>query len=270
MLFFSIYKRISKSLYGTGLSKITPVRKIHQALTKKLKPEFIEIFGYKMYLDHGDPYLYCMNDEDAFEIKVLEKYIKKGDIVIDVGANVGFYTLLFASLVGDTGIVHAFEPAPKTFASLKKNVEINNLNNVVLHNKALGSENEKIKLTLSKSGLHNVSKYGDIEVDCVRLDDYVKSANFVKIDAEGYEIEILKGMPNLLHQDITIMSEFYGKLTKRYNKPSEFFDILTREGFNFRDMGNGLGQINVVDLVYNINEETGAVDLLCEKKPKIK
>ena len=147
-----------------------------------------------MFLDKQDDACHSITtDQMTDELKVLKKIIKQGDTVIDVGANIGFYTLFFCSLVGKTGKVIAFEPESKNFDILKKNIEMNNLDNVTLHQKAVGSKNSKVKMKISDSiGSHQISNSGDIEVDCIKLDNYVINANFVKIDAEGYEIEILK------------------------------------------------------------------------------
>jgi len=266
-MFHFIYKQISRLFYGTGVSKVPGVRKIHLKITENTKPETIDVFGYKMFLDEKDDACHSITtDDETEEMKILKKIIKKGDCVIDIGANIGFYTLFFTNLVGKTGKVIAFEPEPENFSILKKNIETNSLENVTLFQKAVGSRNELIKMKLTSSGgFHHINDTGDLEVDCIRLDDYVKNANFVKMDAEGYEIEILKGMPNLLQQDITIMSEYYFKLIRKYNKPIEFFNILSDVGFKFIDMRRKFCETNITDITKNYDKTSGATDILCVK-----
>ena len=97
------------------------------------------------------------------------------------------------------------------------------------------------------------------------LDDYVKKANFVKLDVEGYEIEVLKGMPNLLQQNIIIFSEFYLKLLKEYNEPHEFFDILTKNNFEFFDVRKNLFKTDKIKIFNDYDDKSGATDILCKK-----
>ncbi len=266
-MFFSLYKIISKSLYGTGISKIFFIRKLHLKLTEYSKPEIIDVFGYKMFLDKQDDACHSITtDQMTDELKVLKKIIKKGDTVIDVGANIGFYTLFFCSLVGKTGKVIAFEPESKNFDILKKNIEMNNLDNVTLHQKAVGSKNSKVKMKISDSiGSHQISNSGDIEVDCIKLDNYVINANFVKIDAEGYEVEILKGMSKILHQNITLMMEFNINLIKNHSDPIEFFNILSQMNFKFQDMRNKFCETNGSKILMEYKNKSHITDIMCTK-----
>lgn len=266
-MFGLIYRKITKLFYGSGASKIPLVKKIHSIIVGHTAPEFITVFGYKMFLDKSDMTGHSITlDSENEERKILKKLIREGDTVIDVGANIGFYTLFFCSLVGKTGKVISFEPEPKNFALLKKTITANKFENVSIYQKAVGSKNSKIKMMLSDDiGQHQISNSEGLEVDCIRLDDYVNSANFVKLDAEGYEIEILKGMPNLLHQKNLLMSEFYVKLLKNHSNPVEFFNILKNNGFSFSDMRNNMCPINESNFMLNYNENSGATDILCTK-----
>jgi len=279
----SIYRKIAKQLYGTGLSKISLIRNANYKILENLDVSQIDIFGYKMLLDKYDTNAYSLvKTSRNNELKIIKEIIKEGDTVIDVGANIGYYTLFFRSLVGDKGKIIAFEPEKNNFAILKKNVEINNFKNIELYNYALGSENKKVKMILSdKIGEHriynekssHISVNSDstnentklIEVNVVKLDDYVKTADFVKFDAEGYEIEILKGMPNLLKQNISLFSDFYVKLLKKNNKPDDFFDILSENKFEFFDVRDNMKKTDKIKILDKYNDKSGATDILCTK-----
>ncbi len=118
----------------------------------------INVFGYKLFLDEYDTNGYSLMKVDKNdELQIIRNIIKKGDTVIDVGANIGFFTLFFRSLVGDNGKIIAFEPEKKNFEILKKNIQVNNLRNVEIHNLALGSENKNLRMILSENvGEHRI------------------------------------------------------------------------------------------------------------------
>jgi len=239
----------------------------------------INVFGYKLFLDQYDTNGYSLMKVDKNdELQIIRNIIKKGDTVIDVGANIGFFTLFFRSLVGDNGKIIAFEPEKKNFEILKKNIQVNNLRNIEIHNLALGSENKNLRMILSENvGEHRIfnekdplnlnsnekTEFSDVKV--VKLDDFVKTANFVKFDAEGYEVEILKGMPNLLKQNIVIFSDFYVRLLKKHNDPNDFFNILEKNNFKFFNVRKNLEKIDKNKILNDYTESTGATDVLCKK-----
>jgi len=268
-IFFVLYQKFSKSLYGSGLSKISIVRDSHRKLIKDLKPDFIHVFDYKMYLDSGDQGGYSIQqDSETEELNFLKEKFgsNSGKTIVDIGANIGFYTLFFAKLVGPKGMVFAFEPEPKNFEILKKNILVNNLKNVKCFNFAVGSSNETINMSLSNEmGHHQIDLNGDLEVKCVKLDDYVKSADFIKIDAEGFEEQILKGMPNLLKQNISLMIEYYYKLLKKQTDPISVIRILLKNNFSILDMRNNLKLTTLDEIQDTYDESSGATDLFCYK-----
>ena len=163
-------------------------------------------------------------------------------------------------------MVYAFEPEPKNFEILKKNISVNNLKNVKCYNFAVGSSNRTINMSLSdEMGQHYIDLNGDLEVKCCRLDDYIKNADFIKIDAEGFEEQILKGMPNLLSQNISLMIEYYYKLLKKHSNPISVIQILLKNNFSFFDMRNNF-KLTTLDEIQDIyTESSGATDLFCYK-----
>jgi len=110
----TIYKIGAKIFTGTGISQNRVIRKILHKMNSQLKSEFVNIEGNRLFLDVEDALFLSVNGlHEKTETELIKKEIKKGDFVIDIGANIGYYTLLFAKLVGSSGHVLAFEPESK-------------------------------------------------------------------------------------------------------------------------------------------------------------
>ncbi|RKU24908.1 hypothetical protein C6503_00020 [Candidatus Poribacteria bacterium] len=153
--------------------------------------------------EHQYLYFYGTHDE-RYIVTKLRKIIEPGDICWDIGANIGFYTCLLATKVGDNGRVVAFEPAARTYGYLKENVSLNQFTNVTVVNKGLGDTQEQRHLYYAEAGLAEGTaslKYanGRAASERVTLDTIdnlfheLSAPNFVKIDVEGYQLEVLKG-----------------------------------------------------------------------------
>lgn len=142
------------------------------------------------------------------EIAFIARTIRPGDCVIDVGANVGHYTLHMAACVGKQGRVFAFEPLLETFALLTANVQAGGYNNVTLINAGASSTIREAKMSVPKfesSGLDNLyrahlSDDGDRSVLCFPLDamPFSEPIRLIKIDAEGHDLQVLKGAEQLV------------------------------------------------------------------------
>lgn len=158
--------------------------------------------------EHQYLYFYGTHDERYIVTKLL-KLIKPGDICWDVGANIGFYTCLLASLVEDSGAVVAFEPAARTCGYLKENVSLNQFTNVTVVNKGLGDKQEQRLLHYSEAGFAEGTaslKYADgraaserVTLDTIdNLIPELPTPDFIKIDVEGYQLEVLRGAEHCL------------------------------------------------------------------------
>ena len=148
---------------------------------------------------------------DRFERSTLEwlsANLHRGLVVADVGAHIGFLTIFMARLVGETGRVYAFEPAPDNLSYLRRNVAQNAAANVVVVPAAAGARRATRTLYLVEEGdMHSLfpnnpfsHAVGTVEVEQVALDDVVSSLDVAKIDVEGAEIEALRGMGRILAQ----------------------------------------------------------------------
>ncbi|MFP6900534.1 MAG: FkbM family methyltransferase, partial [Opitutales bacterium] len=185
--------------------------------------------------------------------------IKEGMRVLDVGANIGYYTTLFSRLVGSTGSVVAFEPDPTNFSLLEKNCKANGCKNVKLENLALSDQGGVAKLHLSEvnRGDHRMSSSDTnletIEIKTVRLDDFLnqeRAFDLLKMDIQGHEFHALKGMGDLLNQEGLIMvMEFWPKaLREAGSDPVELLDYLRSKKFEMRDSENQSEVIRSTDL----------------------
>jgi FkbM family methyltransferase len=169
----------------------------------------------------GDQYTGVLWYKGIYEeetTRYFKENIKEGDVVFDVGANLGYYTLLFARLVGSTGVVYAFEPDPEIFEILKSNVEKNGYDNVILYNVAVSDVVGETEFHIAFR--HNQSSLikSDFTIDTIRvptitLDSLKIYPDFVKIDVEGAEYKVLCGMDGLLNlKDIVVVLEYVPKV----------------------------------------------------------
>lgn len=148
---------------------------------------------------------------DEPEYNLLSKFIKCGDWIIDVGANVGHYTKAFSEFAGNEGRVLAFEPVPETFSILSANTLLFRHQNVTLVNAAVSDTVAKVNMTIPKfkSGLNNfyqaaiddhIEGAGCLPILTVFIDGLHLNSkvSLVKIDAEGHELHVIKGMLQLI------------------------------------------------------------------------
>jgi FkbM family methyltransferase len=147
---------------------------------------------------------------DEPEFSQLEQWVKPGDTVIDVGANVGHYAVRLARLVGAAGRVIAFEPVPHTFAMLVENLESAQFGHVTLVNAAATSEPARLRFDVPNwawGGLNyyqsRVSAAGKTEVIGLPVDAVLPPGrvSFVKVDVEGHELACLHGCRKLIERD---------------------------------------------------------------------
>lgn len=176
------------------------------------------LYGFPLYVnpsvDKGiEKKLYLTGTYEKGLLKILGQILKKGDIVVDAGANIGLISIFAAQRVGTSGLVLAFEPHPETVSILKRNILMNKLNQVRVFSVGLGSRNYKSKiysnLHINRGASSMVSFQNDsvaYDIDVMVIDEVMEAnnidrVNLLKVDVEGYEMEVLKGAEKLLSSD---------------------------------------------------------------------
>lgn len=280
---FLIYKKSISifSRYNIGRFYFVFVNSIAKFIFSHLKSDFPRVQGHKMLLDSKDTLRLGTNRiYEALETKLVKKEIKKGDVVLDIGAHIGYYTLIFAKCVGEKGKVFAFEPNPDNFILLKKNVKINGYKNVVLIQKAVSNQTNKIRLFLSNenTGDHRIYDSCDnrnfIEIEAIRLDDYFKDydgkIDFIKIDTQGADFFVIEGMSNLLKKNkkIKVATEFWPIGLKRCGVDSmEYLRLLINHSFalyHINEMKKEIKLLNITKLLETCTpEKENHTNLFC-------
>jgi FkbM family methyltransferase len=170
----------------------------------------------------------------------LDRFLKPGMTVFDVGANVGVYGLFMARRVAP-GICYAFEPSPALRPYLEENKRSNGIHNLDLNFVATSDASGTLCFAMDRinHGRSHIASSGGVEVPVVRLDDFVASrgidrVDFVKIDVEGFELPTLRGLESTLSRDrdIVVLAEVEPKHARRYGySVSELFSFMQGLGF---------------------------------------
>ena len=180
----------------------------HYVIPFGIKSEFGVLYGWNLHEKlHG---------HEPETVAFFKKRLKPGDVIADIGANVGYFTLLFSNLVGQGGKVIAFEPSKQTFRLLQKSTA--GIRNIILEQKGI-SDTEQI-LTLSSkakrgdgmaSTVYRAGDYSE-KISVIPLRDYPENFTWAKIDIEGSELDALRGMktriPCVLEVAVGIQQEF--------------------------------------------------------------
>jgi FkbM family methyltransferase len=173
------------------------------------------------------------------------KLLRRGDKVLDIGANTGFFSLLAAAKVGDEGLVVAIEPSGREFGRLLANIKANSAGNVLALNMATGEQPSIQRLTIEPdhTGLNKINRDSSsnnksqpcqlMNVDRLELENLGRIA-LAKIDVEGYELFTLRGMENILRSRIIdrILIEISPVFLQQHGQSSEqIYQLMACHGY---------------------------------------
>ncbi|HXQ75997.1 MAG TPA: FkbM family methyltransferase [Acidimicrobiales bacterium] len=226
-------------------------------------------WGAKMLVDTRDamvaPWLVLDGLWESHVTEWLQRTLRPGQVFIDVGANIGYFTLLGATLVGPEGTVVGIEAHPRLAELLRRNVIINGYHSyVTTWQRAAWSETTELKLHLRQNFASNSSvgsigsdalaRLGDteeiVEVHALPLDDLladIPRVDVIKVDVEGAEVHVFTGLGRTLAANpaVTVMFEWSpAQIEDVGDDPGALIDLLVAQGFRFRLLEKGLGVID--------------------------
>ncbi len=206
----------------------------------------IHVNGCKMVLVPNDQgistELSVFKKHEPLTTKIISNTLKKGMVCLDVGSNIGYYVLLERKIIGDEGKIIAIEPSPQNFKYLQKNIELQNVKNITSFNFAGGEKDGTVTFFVNnKSNGCKVIPEGEtpahpsrgtlIKVPVKRLDDFIDElgldrVDFLRMDVEGYELHIFRGLVNTLKKFKPIISIELHKRQLGIEGTKEFFKLM--------------------------------------------
>ena len=240
------------NFYNKHLPKIYGINSIYSSCYHWFNPNTTILVNFpdnKLYVNTRETGLVPLilnGTYEGYETELFKNLVHEGTILIDIGANIGYYTLIGANII-KKGSVYSFEPVPDNYDLLLKNIEINNLNNVTAVQKAVSNKIGKVKIFLDEFsfGTHSLAqnnvpdKINFTEVNTTTLDSFFDDKFseldkiLVKMDTQGAEGLIVKGADSLLKKEsIKIMMEFWPMGLKNMGtEPEQLLEKLEEYGF---------------------------------------
>lgn len=204
--------RLNALLTTTGADKIPVVRQLRHK-GRLLLPRVLgrqglllaEVDGIPLYIYNSQHFsrVYYLEPFEPYTVRLFKKAIRPGATVLDIGANIGSFSLIAARQAGPQGKVYAFEPGPDNFEILNRNIRLNQYTNIVAIPKAVGDKSQAVTFSLADCpGVHSlfppphVTTLSTIVVECITVDAFLngESVDVIKMDIEGSEPYALEGM----------------------------------------------------------------------------
>jgi FkbM family methyltransferase len=239
---------ISKSIYLH--TPFQPIRKAYFALflwfmRGRTKVATIEGITYELSLSELIDACIYLGQYERDVASAMERHVRTGWTILDIGANVGAHSLRLGKLVGQNGRVYAFEPTDYAFNKLQRNIALNSSSNVTPVRLALSNENREDQTINFRASW--LSQGGQVSSRCLvdfrRLDDWctehnIKKVDFIKLDVDGNEFAVLDGARKLLAKARPILFVEVGRyhFEEHDRNPLE---LLGQYGYSFWDMKSG-------------------------------
>jgi len=266
-----------------GLGRIPPLKKFLLILAQSLPRRLVlahTTHGFDIWVDPSSVVGSAILRDGVWEphvVGAIQRYAKPGMVVVDIGAHVGYYTVLLSRLVGPLGHVYAFEPSKSNLRTLRRNVSENGLGNVTIVPLAVSDTcgHATLHLDAIDSGANSlVRTTGSVRAELVQtttLDAYmatqkVSGIGIIKMDVEGAELIALKGMRKVLKSNpaLVLFIEFTPELVaKTTAHPAQLLYELHSLGFTVLD-ARTMTPMGFDDA----KGEPGIFDLVCLRQPK--
>lgn len=252
-----VSKVVKKYQYFKNKSKLVEFGK-ERSLFKTYRGDFYWLRNEKdFYVDN------CIKEEGVFEKEstaLIYRFLKEGDVVLDVGANIGYYSILFARLVGTRGQVHCFEPTEFYGKVLKKNIETNKASNVFIHSFGLSNKSDSLPISIGYSSATIHDPYNGqytTSVETIRLASLdevidkvgIKKIDFIKIDVDGHEPLFIQGA-------IKTIKKFKPKILLEVNHLNYFTAGFTAWDFynSLKEMGAYIYNEKLLEEILDLNQ----------------
>ena len=264
-----------------------------------IKNIYINLNKIKILLDpkNGfiDRFIYAKKNWDETNTEIIKKNLKKKQCFIDVGSNIGYFSLIASNIVGKNGKVISIEPIKKLYLQNEINKEINSFNNIKIYNLGCSNKNEEKNIykredylassSTNKSYLSNYSffkysffkkifekkkiKFKSEKIKLIKLDNIINhKVSFIKIDVEGHEYYSLLGMKKILKKYSPKLIIEINQYALRKDSIKKIFSYLKKLNYEIYFNYNLKKEINFKDIEKIIKAEV--VDIFCiNKKPKM-
>jgi len=223
--------------------------------------ETYEVQGFKLKRGRTTRIPILTGEIDPAITALIKKNVHKGMTVFDLGANFGWFSLIFSKLVGSSGHVYTFEADPTLIKTINENVKLNKLDNVTVIPKAISNKSGISEFSLdetydTRNQLDAKSPKGKvIKIETISLDEFcnengIKQVDFIKMDIEGSEPKAIKGMKKIIlsNPNLKIVTEFNQYAIKSVDSsPQEFLELLDEMGLEFKEIDEkNIGNLNIV------------------------
>ncbi len=281
-LVMNIFGRVVAPLFGTGIGRVPFVVPVYKWIWRNFGPRGIitvETNGYKLLVDYKDwavaPSLAFSHTWEPHETAVVVKHLRRGMTVVDIGAHIGYYSLLMSRLIGDSGRVHSFEPSTSTRALLNQNVRINNAGNVTVYPYAITDHNHLARMYTDRASPASNSLWGKPRADSFIVEAHTLDTilgdlkiDFIKMDIEGGEAKALRGMARIINNSpkLMMLTEIYPcGLVRAGSSLEGYVEQLLRYFALFEVTSGGLVPTDLSKIKHS-TKVAGVVNLLCIKK----
>lgn len=293
-LLFKFIRPLFITFSGKGLGRYPLISRVVKYVLATTKPSGIALItcqGFKIYVNTSDkglaPDLLQKGYYDKEETELIRSIVSPGMIVLDVGANIGYFSLIAAKALNMSGYIYAFEPEPKTFELLTKNIETNGMQSLIQPvQKGLSARAGVLELFRDPINMGNHSydskninnEFESIKTLVVTLDDFLSETrrkdikiDLMKIDVQGAEGLVFEGATNTLNfsNKIKIVMEFWPFGLRNFGTdPIKLLSDFKKMGFKIHMIRHGKRKVEIMEIM-EICESTksgrGYVNLLLEK-----